>query len=262
MQKGKSTYFINKFQRYILAILLLASVLPLFSQYGTKAKVTNVDFKLYNDIIVVNYDLIEAKPWDLFDIKFEVYNSAGYKIEAQSLEGKLNDVKRGKHQEIKWYLGQDYNNFEDNIYIQLTAMHKNHKNINRVTRIEALGKSMIFPGWGSAQLTLKKKYYSHGIVTYGLIGSSYYLQKLYEREEEKADNEDDFSKRHDYHQNADYYKNATYVTLGLAGLMYIIEINRVLFTPNISKKIKFDYQIGSVQNKTVPMLSLKMNIDR
>ena len=120
----KAIYFriylpVNKYKKVILFIFFLYSLLIVNAQYGTKAQLKNIDFELVDDKVIISYDLVNAKPKELFDIKVEIFNSAGYKIDAQTFEGNFSDVKRGKKKQIKWYIGEDYVNFEDWLRIQM-----------------------------------------------------------------------------------------------------------------------------------------------
>ncbi len=227
-------------------LFLLFLHFSIMAQYGTKAEITNINFQLINEKVIITFDLIYAKPGDLFDIKVDVYNSTGYKIEAQSIEGNFTDVKRGKNKQIIWYIGKDYNNFDDNIYVELTAHHKNYKPINRVTRIEAMAKSTLYPGWGSAQITLRKSNYAKGLFGYGFITSSLFCNLLSDKVSSNFE--------------TDVFKGMSYAFMGAAGLIWVWDYSKVLFSPNISKNIKLDIEAYNYHNNFVPMLSLKFNL--
>ncbi|MFC2137117.1 hypothetical protein ACFLTE_02975 [Bacteroidota bacterium] len=231
-----------------IIFLLIISVLNLNAQYGTNAQITNIDFQLINEKIIITYDLIYAKPNDLFDIEVNIYNSTGYRVEAQSVEGSFTDVKRGKKKQIIWYISEDYNNFEDNIYVELTARHKNYKPINRVTRIEALAKSTLYPGWGSANTTLKKSNYAKGVLGYGFVATSLFFNQLSRKQNSSSSYE------------TEVYRGMSYAMLGAAGVIWIWDYGKVLFSPNISKNIKLDIEACNIQYNFIPLLSLKFNL--
>ena len=249
----------RQLKRAILLIFLIFPLLALNAQYGTKAQLKNIDFELIDDKVIITYDLINAKPKELFDIKVEIFSSGGHKIEAQTFEGDFSDIKKGKKKQIKWYIGEDYVNFEDNIYVELTALHKNHMVINRVSRLEALGKSTLWPGWGSAQTTLKKSNYIKGVFAYGFLGTSAVFYNLSKDEMWRATQSNDEGRTDYYRKNAGFYEDLSYISLGVAGFFWLWEYGAVLFKPNISKKIKLDVDLGNVQNNAIPMLSFKAN---
>jgi len=233
----------------------IITINSLHAQYGTKAQITNIDFQLINEKIIITYDLINAKPNDLFDIEVNIYNSVGYKIEAQSLEGSFTNVKRGKEKQIVWYISEDYNNFEDNIYVELTALHKNYIPINRVSRIEALAKSTLYPGWGSAQTTLKKGNYVKGVLGYGFIITSI---NFWQKAIDEDNNE--WEKMLGIESSGNYYRTISYIALGAAGVIWLWDYGKILFSPNISKKIKLDIEAYNNNSNFIPVLSLKFNL--
>ncbi|MBN2521572.1 MAG: hypothetical protein JXB17_13755 [Bacteroidales bacterium] len=235
----------------ILLFLFLFSLAPttIIAQYGTKAQVSNINFELINEKVIITYDLVNARPGDLFNIKVDIYNSAGYRIEAQSIEGEFANVKRGRQKQIIWYISEDYTNFEDNIYVELTALHTNYKPINRVSRIEALAKSTLYPGWGSSQITLNKSNYIKGAFGYAFLASSIYI---FETSVNSGSSVNSFEE--------DLFQGMGYTFLGAAGLIWVWEYGKILFTPNISKKIKLDIEACNYNQKFVPLLSLKFTL--
>ncbi len=230
------------------------------AQYGTLAEVKNVNFELVNNKVIITYDLLYAKPNDTFDIDVEIYSSANHKIDAQSIEGDFVDVKRGRKKQITWHIAEDFINFEDNIFVIVTAYHKNHKDINRVNRIDAIWKSTLWPGWGSAQTTFNKSNYVKGVFGYGFLVSSGFLYESYKRKNHGSYHVADPDDRQRLSTEADIYRISTFVTLGAAGLIWLWDYTEILFTPNISKKIKFDFETRNINNNLAPMLSLKMNL--
>lgn len=245
------------------AILLQCFTVLFFAshaQYGTLADVKNVKFELIEDKVIITYDLLYAKPNDTFDIIVDIYNSASYKIDAQTIEGEFANVKRGRNKKIIWYIGEDFTNFEDNIFVIVTAKHKNYKDINRVTRIDAIWKSSLWPGWGSAQTRFKKENYVKGVIAYGLLTSTAFLYKGFKNKNHLAGNESDEDRRQNLSTEAEILLITSYVTLGGAALIWIWDYSEILFNPNLSKKIKFDFEAYNINNKLVPMLSFKMPI--
>lgn len=234
------SYF-NKCKRIIGGITLILVTCNVFPQYGTKANFKNIDFELVNDKIIITYDLVSAKSSEYFDIKVAIYNTDGHQIDAKTFEGQFTNVRKGKKKKIIWYIQEDFVNFEDNIYVELTAIHKNYDPIIRISRIEALAKSTLWPGWGSAQLTLKKSHYIKGVLGYSFLGAAITYNA--------------FS-----HQEPDFYTTLSYVSLGFAGLIWTWDYGKVLGTPNISKKIQLDVDMGYNHEKIVPMLSFKVNL--
>jgi hypothetical protein len=251
---------IRKCKRAVLLLFFLFCIFFINAQYGTKAQLRNIKFELTDNKVIINYDLVDAKRKDLFDIKIDIYNSGGYKIDAKSYEGDFSDVRRGKKKQIKWYIGEDYLNFEDNIYIELTAIHKNYLIIKKISRIEAVGKSTLWPGWGSAQMTLEKSNYIKGIFAYGFIGASIFFNDLKEQEQFRFDYPYSEDRQEYYSKNIKLYRNLCHVSLGIAGFIWIWEYATIIFKPNISKNIRLDTELGYINNNYIPMLSINLNL--
>ena len=247
-----------KYKRFcVLLSLIFFSALMLNAQYGTKAQIRNVDFKQIDNKVFITYDLIKARKSEMFDINVNIFSSGGYKIDTRSFTGDFSNVRKGKDKQIIWYLGEDYANFEDNIYVELTAFHKNHMIISPVSKFEALCKSTLFPGWGSSQTTLKKSNYIKGFFAYGFLGTSIRFYNLSKDEAWKASITNTEEKKDFYTKNERFYLGVSYVSLGLAGVMWIWEYSTILSKPNISKNIKLDVDLGYNQKNIVPLLSMK-----
>jgi hypothetical protein len=157
------------------------------------ATIRNIDFVLVEGKLIITYDIIDFKPGDRFNILPEIYKSSDVKINAISFTGDLKEVAGGPGKKISWEIGKDNLILDEDIYVIITGEIFNDPVVDKpietqrviqepiaviqdemktVSRAGCFFESIIFPGWGTSRLTLKKGNLVKGFLGYGaIIGS-------------------------------------------------------------------------------------------
>lgn len=87
-----------------------------------QAKITQPQLTLVNDSLIINYNILDANPDERFDIRLEITDNNGVKINAATLTGDIGDsVKGGVNKEIIWNLAADSIFLNTSINVEIIA---------------------------------------------------------------------------------------------------------------------------------------------
>ena len=86
------------------------------------AKITQPQLTLINDSLIIKYNILDASPDDKFDVRLEITDNSGVKINAVTLTGDIGDsVKGGVNKQIIWNLSADSIFLNTSINVELIA---------------------------------------------------------------------------------------------------------------------------------------------
>lgn len=176
-------------------------LLIIFASAYTQPKITNTKSKLVGKTLVINYDIINAKPTDLFKIWVEITTKSGITINAKSLSGDVGDaVTGGFGKQIVWDIENDKIKVYESFYVKVygkpngniankitnkTTSENERPNLNNTNHGvvdlnyigggQAFTMSAVFPGWGLSRMDNGKPYWLMGVAAYGCLVGGYYL---------------------------------------------------------------------------------------
>lgn len=246
---------------YLTTLLLLLGQICLGQKVPT---ISNIDFSLIGNKLVIKYNIDNSRYNDKYNIKVEIFKASGEKINAISFTGDLEQVQSIEDNEIIWDIERDNIELDDDIYVVISGEVLSEKDVDAivetpriittpvtdakgriqpVSRADCFFKSLVYPGWGTSSITLKKAHLLKGILGYGAIfGSAYmaYLIKEYDRILRKEGWHPDV-----FEMAQDSY-TASVIFAGLAATIWSVDLITVL----------------SVKNKTIgePFAGISLNI--
>jgi hypothetical protein len=159
--------------RATLVIFLFIYLGTPYSNGQSVASIQNVDFQLFENKLIITYDISNYKYSDKFNITPQIYKVSGEKINAKTISGDLINVLGGPAKKIIWEIEKDNILLNDDIYVIIigekieevkpvltTAAHS-------VNKGACFFKSLVFPGWGSSRLINKNIHLIKGFLGYG-----------------------------------------------------------------------------------------------
>jgi len=249
---------------YLIFIFINCSFLYSQVIVESKAKIQNVDFELVNEQLIITYDLVNTKPRERYNISVNIFTAAGKKIDAQAFKGDVNsDVSGGKKKKIIWEIQKDIAYIEAKIIVRVLAELQNPKIIGPTSKGTALFLSTLYPGWGSAKITLKKAHVLKGLLAYGCIaGTVIYNYKAYENYKQykntfETEESDKFYKdAENQYKLSEVFLYSAITVWSLEYLNILFAKNRTRTTAGLNKNISINY----TYNKMVytPMATLKI----
>lgn len=200
--------------RTCIAIILLVLIksISIFSQQNPE--ISNIKLEFNEGTLNIQYDILHSDPEDIFKVWLVISNSKGKEIKAQAFEGDIGErINGGGNKSITWYPDKDNVYLDEEISVLVKAMkepgiseespEKTGKTATYSTG-NILLTSTVLPGWGLSKIH-KKPYWILGIVSYGLIAGSVYLNQ------EAADYYDEYLRTFDVtaEENDEMYYKAT-----------------------------------------------------
>ncbi|OQX75225.1 MAG: hypothetical protein B6D64_12050 [Bacteroidetes bacterium 4484_276] len=213
----------------------------------SKARVENVDFFLEGENLVINYDIDKSKTGESFNVTMNILTTAGKKISAFALTGDIGPgVYGGKGKRIVWDLNKDNVYIDDEISVEVfiepemaDEPSKPAKTVRAVSVGGALLRSAIFPGWGNRYVKGGGAYWLMGLVGYGAVGGSVYMNNQTEQAYQDYKESVDVTERDQLFKDAEeYQKNQEYLMYAAAGIWAIDLIWTGIQAGNANKKAK------------------------
>jgi hypothetical protein len=110
-----------KVHRLIWIILLLLSVSDMLYCQNS-ITLSKPRLELSDDNLVIQYDILNSKSGDFFDVWIEVTDVSGKEVKALSVAGDIGkDIKGGRNKKITWNLATDSIFIDENIFIEVKA---------------------------------------------------------------------------------------------------------------------------------------------
>jgi hypothetical protein len=159
----------------VLTILLCLHGLDLIAQ---KIKVVTTSIEDIDNKLVIKYDFVKSKENQQFSVSLQITGSSGNMIPSKSLTGNVGDsIEGGTNKQIIWDYIADGIVLKDDINIEVIAyLLPEIGSTSNVSMTKALFLSTICPGLGLSKIK-KRPYWLMGIVGFGCLGTSYYLNK-------------------------------------------------------------------------------------
>ena len=171
---------INSFSVLILTISL--SCLYINSQVTSNAIITNTDFELRGNQLIITYDIEYYSGNQKFTVNTEIFYESGEKISAKSLTGDIDkNIKGGENKTIIWDLNKDKVELDGRIYVEVSAVPELIAEVKKETGKSfsltgTLAPSVVFPGYGNTRIT-RKPYWILGLAGYGSLVTSYMFNR-------------------------------------------------------------------------------------
>jgi hypothetical protein len=179
--------------KYLLILYILSFSGFLFCQ--NNATITNPGLRLLNHKLIIEYDILNSSTHDLFKIWFTATDSAGQNLNAVSLTGDIgNNITGGTGKTITWDIEKDGYYKNSDVFVEIkgekikppeeVVPEKKDASPEKTERIKPakeyktiglLSRSVLMPGMGQSLMANRKPYYLIGIIGYGCIGTSIYL---------------------------------------------------------------------------------------
>ncbi|UCH15012.1 MAG: hypothetical protein JSV22_03360 [Bacteroidales bacterium] len=107
-------------KRILISLLLCIVFFECTGQI--QAKITQPQLTLVNDSLIINYHILDANPNERFDIRLEITDATGAKINAVTLAGDIGDtIMGGVNKQIIWNLAADSIFLNTAINVELVA---------------------------------------------------------------------------------------------------------------------------------------------
>jgi len=139
-----------------------------------KIKVTTKSIEDIDNKLVIKYDLVKSKANQHFKVSLEITSTKGLSISINALSGDIGDsIPGGINKQIVWDYNADGIVLNEDISIVVIANLLE----TDVSMIKALALSSIWPGLGMSKMEKNGPYWLMGIVGYGSLGASVFLNK-------------------------------------------------------------------------------------
>jgi hypothetical protein len=234
--------------RFILLIIIIGFIINYqgFSQVivDSKAQVTDVDFNLVNDQLIITYNIVGSKSSELFNVRVNILTEAGKPVNALSFSGDMGpDISGGSGKQIIWEISKDIAFLDEKIYIEVEAIHQNPKVIKPVSRGKAILLSTIYPGLGSSKITLKGYHLVKGVAGYGALAGSLMSMKKADQSAIDYDNAVTAADRDKYYEAYNDQKLTSRLFLITSGAVWLLDYVTDLAAENRSQKKGFKSNI-------------------
>ncbi|MBA7551479.1 hypothetical protein ES705_44019 [subsurface metagenome] len=169
--------YLHEFARALL-ILFLSTFCYYVVSAQPRSKIENTNLKVENDKLIINYDIVNSKSKEKFNVWVEITTLSGEKISANSLSGDIGDnINGGTRKKIIWDIKNDNIYLDEEINVLVKAEIISLEEYSTVGRGEAFFLSTVFPGAGFTKIKKGKPHWLKGIAVYGCLAGSFVLNK-------------------------------------------------------------------------------------
>jgi hypothetical protein len=195
--------------KLVIPVFALCLILP-HCKGQEAVTISQPQLKFLNDSLIIRYDILGAQSGDKFNVRLEITDADGNKINARNIKGDIGDnIDAGKDKQITWNLPADNIFLNTSINVEIIARkiimpakvagekdvteiipHEekevkvkessadaktSEKAPSKVKTGKHLLQSAVFPGWGLTSLSKGKPYWLIGVAGAGCIASSVYF---------------------------------------------------------------------------------------
>lgn len=251
---------------YILIILIFPDIL-----YCQKnITITKPRVEIFEDNLIINYDILNAKTSDFYKVWIEVTDSDGNKINAVSVTGDVGmEIKGGADKRIVWNMINDKIYIDKEITIEVKAEKSTKEvklketeertmNMTDISKVNMVITSLPLPGLGQSLLKRGKPYWLVGVAGYGCLAGSVILNRM------AASTYDDYKLSVDYDDRISLYdeailkdKYSKYMAYSAIGI-WAADLIWVIATPTKSSRSQVSQKERKL--KIQPYLDARSNI--
>lgn len=228
---------------YILAFLFIQFFSTIFAhgQFKARISVEILETEYNSGKLSVKYKIHNARAKDKVRVWINVFNSKGDSIKAYSWTGSVNRFVDNPEEEktAVWDVYKDKINLIDTLQIKVSASVQNGFYLDNPFIL-----STVFPGWGDYQIKPRKPYWIYGVLGYGLLGASFYMNNLSYNNYNNYLGAETIASKDDYFQKSVTNNTMSYVFLGAAGVVWLVDyIGLIKRTKQIKKKWEKHYPV-------------------
>jgi hypothetical protein len=170
----------RRFEPIVLG--LLACLIEIAALAQSSPSFSEPVLALDGDYLVISYQIISATPEEIFHVRMEVSDSLGRAIIPVTVYGDIGEGVKGVDlKEIRWNIQSDRVSQDQVIYVKLSGkpviIPEEPIQAQTITRMGAIGRSAIFPGWGLSRLHPGKPHWIKGALAYGAAGGALLLNQ-------------------------------------------------------------------------------------
>jgi serine protease Do len=158
-----------------LQITILIFLFPFICFAQNKANPINITgvYNAATDNIKIDFEIANGSSNEKYDVTIEAYRNnigASEKLNISSISGDLKDINASGVHHIFWNQRADGYVLDDDLTFKIYLSHKPN-----ISYSKHLVKSLVFPGWGDYKIGNSKYYVAYGVLGYGLLGSSIWM---------------------------------------------------------------------------------------
>lgn len=240
-----------------MLLLIFMLCLNINAQFASEARITNTDFKIEGNKMIITYDIENYSANESFYINAEIFYETGEKIISESFSGDIKgNIKGGRNNTVIWDMSKDIDKLEGTIYVEITAIPEAISGITEKgesTRSYSIAgtliPSLVFPGYGNTRIR-HKPYWILGIAGYGSLVTSYMFNKSAASSYDKYKTErNDEVLRYIHYDDAVADRNISLVFGAAAGVIWATDITLLILHHKKRKE--------HISSSTVPNSSIK-----
>jgi len=173
--------------KYYVFILL---IFPQIIYCQRNITITKPRIEIFEENLIINYDILNAKPSDFYKVWIEVNDVEGNKINAISVTGDVGmEVKGGTGKRIVWNVVSDKIYIDKEIIIEVRAekstkeiklkeTEESKMNLTDISKANMIITTVPLPGLGQSLLKRGKPYWLVGVAGYGFLAGSVVLNHM------------------------------------------------------------------------------------
>jgi hypothetical protein len=215
------------------------SIIFVHGQFKARISVEIIETKYSSGKLSVKYKIHNARPKDKVRVWINVFNSKSDSIKAISWTGAVNRFIDNPNEEkiAVWDVYKDDVKLIDTLQIKVSASVQNGFYLDNPFIL-----STVFPGWGDYQIKPRKPYWIYGMLGYGFLGASFYMNNSSYNNYSNYLGAETIALKDDYYNKSVANNTMSYVFLGAAGVVWLIDyIGLIKRTKQIKKKWEKHY---------------------
>jgi len=242
----------------ILLALFFATVVKAQYEVPTKAIVSDVRFNIYKEKVLISYDIVNAKSLDLFNVYVKAFYSHGEEIVMSTITGDIDSVRAGINKTIIWHIGEDVFQLDDYVYFEVYAELLTPKVLKPINKTKAIFYSTLYPGYGTYGLTAKKFHISKGVVAYGLVAISIYLNSQSNKYYDDYLLSNNSNIRDEFYNKSQNKKNSANIIAISAASIWLLEYVNIFLVDN--KVLNNNLELGLTMDSYTQSPQLSINL--
>lgn len=176
-------------RKFIIAfsVILCSWVIQGYSQ--SQITVSTPEMTLNENNLEIQFDILNSTPEQKFDVRIEITDSEGKRIQSRSLSGDIGDrITGGRDKVINWNLTADKITMDAGLFFQVLAELSREANAKpELTRKNIILQSLPFPGLGLSKQNPGKPHWLRGVAGYSCVAGSIAFISLSTINENKQD---------------------------------------------------------------------------